>query len=175
MELLTVLIMLGMSLLLAQGSYNHFLRAFQNGDTSFDIDLIVWPTKLVVVAMFVVVILRLLLQVWGYSRALYTGAENPVAVPLVEDAATVAAREAASEIGIWVTSIMMVFVVMGLRVAYAAAAAGFIGLFWIKAASKGADRGFDIAMNIVGITPHSKVSILALSLIPIFIMIGFLA
>jgi len=79
------------------------------------------------------------------------------------------------EIGIWVTSIMMVFVVMGLRVAYAAAAAGFIGLFWIMAAKKGADKGFDIAMNIIGITPHSKVSILALSLIPIFIMIGFLA
>ncbi len=78
-------------------------------------------------------------------------------------------------IGLWVTGIMMVFVVMGLRVAYAAAAAGFIGLFWIKAASKGADKGFDIALNIVGLTPHSKVSILALSLIPIFIMIGFLA
>ena len=79
------------------------------------------------------------------------------------------------QIGIWVTSVMMVLVVMGLRVAFAATAAGFIGLFWIQASSKGFDRGFDIAMNIVGITPHSKVSVLALSLIPIFIMIGFLA
>jgi len=73
-----------MSFLLAKGSYNHFLRAYQNGDTTFDVDLIVWPTKLVVVFMFVVIFLRLLLQLWGYARALYTGAENPVAVPLVK-------------------------------------------------------------------------------------------
>lgn len=95
-EFLTVLIMLFMSILLAQGSYNHFLRAFQNGDTSFDIDLLVWPTKLVVVFAFVVLILRLVLQLWGYARALFEGGDEPVAVPLVEDAATVAAREAAS-------------------------------------------------------------------------------
>jgi len=38
------------------------------------------------------------------------------------------------EVGIWVTGIMMVFVLMGLRVAYAAATAGFIGLIWIQTA-----------------------------------------
>ncbi len=95
------------------------------------------------------------------------------------------------EVGIWVTGIMMVFVLIGLRVAYAAATAGFIGLIWIQTArlyrpveagvydpeafSKAIDKGIDISINIAGLTPHSKVSILALSLIPIFIMIGFLA
>ena len=79
------------------------------------------------------------------------------------------------EIGIWVTAVMMVFVIMGLRVAFAAAAAGFIGLFWIQASSRGFEKGFDIAINVAGLTPHSKVSVLALSLIPVFILIGFLA
>ncbi|MGH1428711.1 MAG: TRAP transporter small permease subunit [Arenicella sp.] len=96
MEFLTVLIMLGMTVLLAQGSYNHFLRAFKNGDTTFDIDLLVWPTKLIIVFAFIVLLLRLLLQLWGYARALITGGDAPIAVPLVEDAATAAAREAAS-------------------------------------------------------------------------------
>jgi len=79
------------------------------------------------------------------------------------------------EMGIWVTAVMMVFVIMGLRVAFAAAAAGFIGLFWIQASSRGFEKGFDIAINVAGLTPHSKVSVLALSLIPVFILIGFLA
>ena len=96
MELLTVLMMLFMTGLLTVGSYNHFMRAFTNGDTTFDIDLLVWPTKLVVVFAFVILFFRLLLQVWGYARAFIEGSEQPVAVPLVEDAATAAAREAAA-------------------------------------------------------------------------------
>ena len=44
---------------------------------------------------FAVLSLRLGLQVWGYARAFVSGAERPVAVPLIEDAATQAAREAA--------------------------------------------------------------------------------
>ncbi len=96
MELLTTLIMLGMTIILLMGSYNHFVRAYKIGDTSFDIDLLVWPSKLMIVFAFVVMILRLLLQIWGYTRALITGSEEPVAVPLVESAAEAAAREAAS-------------------------------------------------------------------------------
>lgn len=80
------------------------------------------------------------------------------------------------QIGIWVTAIMMFLVVIGLRVAFAATAAGFIGLLWIKVAQSGSFAvGFKVAMNVAGITPHSKVSVNALSLIPVFIMIGFLA
>ena len=95
-EFLTVLIMLFMTAMLGIGSYNHFLRAYKIGDTSFDIDLLVWPTKLVIVFMFAVLFCRLLLQLWGYFRALVEGGDKPVAVPLVEDAATAAAREAAA-------------------------------------------------------------------------------
>ena len=43
--------------------------------------------------------MRLLLQLWGYMRALKQGGDKPVAVPLVESAADAAAREASAVSG----------------------------------------------------------------------------
>ena len=79
------------------------------------------------------------------------------------------------EIGLWVTGAMLFFVVIGVRVAFAAALAGFLGLLWIFSAKLGFERGFLVAVKMAGTIPHSKVSTLALSLIPTFILIGFLA
>ena len=78
-------------------------------------------------------------------------------------------------IGLWVTGFMLVFVLIGVRVAFAAAMAGFLGLLWIFTAKMGFEKGFLVAMKMAGTIPHSKVSTLALSLIPTFILIGFLA
>ncbi|WP_143558442.1 TRAP transporter large permease subunit, partial [Solemya velum gill symbiont] len=78
-------------------------------------------------------------------------------------------------IGLWVTGFMLFFVIIGMRVAFAAAIAGFIGLVWIFSAKMGFERGVVVAMKMAGTIPHSKVSTLALSLIPTFILIGFLA
>jgi len=78
-------------------------------------------------------------------------------------------------IGLWVTGFMLVFVLIGVRVAFAAAIAGFIGLVWIFSARMGFEKGFMVAVKMAGTVPHSKVSTLALSLIPTFILIGFLA
>ena len=78
-------------------------------------------------------------------------------------------------IGLWVTGLMLLFVLMGMRVAFAAAIAGFVGLLWIFSARMGFERGFMVAVKMAGTIPHSKVSTLALSLIPTFILIGFLA
>ncbi len=98
-ELISVSMMLLITLVLIYGSYLHFLRAFRNGDSSIDIDLPVWPSKLVVTVALTILALRLLLQVWGYLRALMQGGDCPVAVPLVEDPATLAAQEAQSVLG----------------------------------------------------------------------------
>ncbi len=78
-------------------------------------------------------------------------------------------------IGLWVTGAMLLLVVIGVRVAFAAAIAGFLGLLWIFSAKFGFERGFLVAVKMAGTIPHSKVSTLALSLIPTFILIGFLA
>ncbi|MDJ0740525.1 MAG: TRAP transporter small permease [Gammaproteobacteria bacterium] len=95
-ELLSVVLMLLVALVLIYGSYLHFWRAYDLGDSSLDINLPTWPAKLVVPFALTVLALRLLLQLWGYTRAIREGGESPVAVPLIESAADVAAKEAES-------------------------------------------------------------------------------
>jgi TRAP-type C4-dicarboxylate transport system permease small subunit len=97
-ELISSTLMLLVTLVLIYGSYLHFWRAFSIGDSSLDINLPTWPAKLVVPVALTVLALRLLLQIWGYARAVREGSETPVAVPLIESAADVAAKEAASVI-----------------------------------------------------------------------------
>ena len=84
------------------------------------------------------------------------------------------------DIGLWVTGGLLVMVVLGMRVAFAAGLAGLVGLIWIFWARK--DYGFEdfgwalgVAVKTAGQVPHSKVSSQALSLIPTFILIGYLA
>ena len=98
-ELLGTFCMLLLTLVLIYGSYLHFYRAWEIGDSSLDIDLPTWPAKLVVPVALSFLALRLLLQCWGYARAWRLGAASPVAVPLIEDAASQAAAEAESLLG----------------------------------------------------------------------------
>ena len=84
------------------------------------------------------------------------------------------------EIGVWVSMGMLVLVVIGMRVAFAAAIAGVVGLIWIFWSKKGyAPDQFGWALGVAaktaGQVPHSKVASQALSLIPTFILIGYLA
>ena len=84
------------------------------------------------------------------------------------------------DIGLVVTGLMLVVVVLGMRVAFAAALAGVVGLIWIFWSKKGyaGDElvwALTVAVKTAGQVPHSKVSSQALSLIPTFIMIGYLA
>ncbi|MBY5986879.1 Sialic acid TRAP transporter permease protein SiaT [Roseovarius sp. THAF27] len=83
-------------------------------------------------------------------------------------------------IGLWTTGFMLVMVVIGMRVAFAAGLAGFVGLiviFWSKKDFGGEDFwwALTVAVKTAGQVPHSKVSANALSLIPTFILIGYLA
>ena len=94
-EFMSTSIMFVMTLLLTYGSYAHFLRAWTNGDSSFDIELPTWPSKLIVPVALTLLSIRLLLQLWAYARAIKDGGDNPIGVPLIEDAATLAAKEAA--------------------------------------------------------------------------------
>ncbi|MDJ0881999.1 MAG: TRAP transporter small permease [Gammaproteobacteria bacterium] len=98
-ELVSAILMLLVTLVLIYGSFLHFLRAYQIGDSSLDINLPTWPAKLVVPVALSVLALRLLLNIWGYARALKQGGDEPVAVPLIEDAASMAAAEAESVLG----------------------------------------------------------------------------
>ncbi len=104
-EFATTAFILLLVLLLIWGSWAHFLRSFDfasplwSRDSSIDIKLPIWPAKLLVPVAFSVLALRLVLQLWAYGRAIATRSNEPVGVPLIEDAATIAAREAAAVTG----------------------------------------------------------------------------
>lgn len=104
-EFFTTLMVLLLIALLIWGSWAHFQRSFDfasplwSRDSTIDIKLPLWPAKLIVPLAFSVLGVRLVLQLWAYARAIATGTNEPVAVPLIEDAATVAAREAAAVTG----------------------------------------------------------------------------
>ena len=51
------------------------------------------------VTMFIVLLARLLIQLWGYVRLIVSPDAVPIAVPIIEDVATQAKREAASATG----------------------------------------------------------------------------
>ena len=75
---------------------------------------------------------------------------------------------------------MLLLVVIGVRVAFAAALAGLSGLVWIfwqkqGYASESFGKAFVVAVKVAGQVPHSKIASQALSLIPAFILIGYLA
>jgi len=99
-EFMSVFFMIVLMLLLVWGSWSHFLRSFDFGaplwsrDSSMDIALPLWPGKLLVPLAFGLLCLRFSLQLWGYGRSFLNNDARPVAVPLIEDAATQAAQEA---------------------------------------------------------------------------------
>ncbi len=84
------------------------------------------------------------------------------------------------DIGLWVTGGLLFLVVTGMRVAFAAGLAGLVGLVWIFWAKFGYDpdrfgKALTVAVKTAGQVPHSKVASHTLSLIPTFILIGYLA
>jgi tripartite ATP-independent transporter DctM subunit len=70
-------------------------------------------------------------------------------------------------IGFVGTGLLIALVLVGVRVVYATAAVGLLGVV--------AMIGWDAGATNVGMIPHAKGSIYALSVIPMFILIGFLA
>ena len=87
-ELVSVVLMLVLIAALTWGAWDHFGRSFDcarpfcSRDSTIDIALPLWPSKLVVPIAFAILALRLCLQAVGYGRALILGLERPVAVPL---------------------------------------------------------------------------------------------
>ncbi|MEX0280947.1 MAG: TRAP transporter small permease subunit [Arenibacterium sp.] len=87
-ELFSVLLILVLITALTWGAWEHFDRSFDcarplcSRDSSIDVGIPTWPSKIVVPIAFAVLVARLILQAVGYARALVLGLENPVAVPL---------------------------------------------------------------------------------------------
>lgn len=99
-ELISVLLVLVLITALVWGSWAHFDRSFDcarpwcSRDSSIDISLPIWPSKLIVPVAFSVLCARLLLQAVGYARAFWLNLDQPVAVPLIQSVAEQARAEA---------------------------------------------------------------------------------
>jgi len=89
MELFAIILMLLVIAALIWGSWAHFDRSFDltkpmwSRDSSIDIGIPMWPSKLLIPVAFGLLSVRLSLQAIGYARALVLGLEHPVAVPLI--------------------------------------------------------------------------------------------
>ena len=100
-EMISVLMILLLIAALIYGSWTHFLRRpefqramVESGDSSIDIGIPIWPTKLLVPVAFSVLALRLVLQIVSYGRAFVLNTPAPVGVPIIQTAAEQAAAEA---------------------------------------------------------------------------------
>ena len=100
-EMFSSIFVLGVIILLIWGSWSHFDRSFDwasplfSRDSTIDINLPIWPTKLLVPIMFSFLALRTVLQSWAYARAFANNTERPIAVPLPQSIADQAMDEAA--------------------------------------------------------------------------------
>lgn len=98
-ETLATLVAIAVCVLLIAGTWDNFYNAWSKGDSSMDIKLALWPSKLVVPVMLSVLLLRLLLQLWGYLRMLADPLGTPIAVPVPETVEQAARREIEEALG----------------------------------------------------------------------------
>lgn len=79
----TLIVMLVVAILIVY-TWDHFLRAYENGDSTIDIEIILWPSKLAVPFAFSVLMIRLILQAVGFYRLIRNPEAEQIAVPHIE-------------------------------------------------------------------------------------------
>lgn len=84
MEGLAVVLALLVITVLIDSTFANFLRAWQRGDSSMDIRLPVWPSKLMVPVALSVLWVRLVIQTIDYGRLVTYPDATPIAVPVLE-------------------------------------------------------------------------------------------
>jgi C4-dicarboxylate transporter DctQ subunit len=99
MELFCVLIALIVITVLIDSTFQNFLRAWQLGDSTMDIKLPVWPTKLIVPVVLTVLWVRMVLQSIDYARLIRHPLATPVAVPMLESIEAQAQNEIEEALG----------------------------------------------------------------------------
>ena len=80
-------------------SFDHFLRAYEIGDSTINAELPVWPAKLVIPIAFASLWLRLFLQLFGYFRLLLNPGSEVLEVPVIIRVAEEAKKEIQDALG----------------------------------------------------------------------------
>lgn len=83
------------TVLMIYGTWSHFLRAYTLGDTTMDVELPVWPPKLIITFGFCILLGRLLIEFFGFLRLIRYPDAEPVGVPINPTVEQIAAEEAA--------------------------------------------------------------------------------
>ncbi|WP_043283638.1 TRAP transporter small permease subunit [Reyranella massiliensis] len=99
MELFAVLVAMLAITTLVDSTWQNFLRAYQLGDSTIDIKLPVWPTKLLVPLVLAVLWVRLALQAADYARLIRHPNAQPIAVPVIETIEVQAQNEIQEALG----------------------------------------------------------------------------
>ncbi|TAJ82448.1 TRAP transporter small permease subunit [Reyranella sp.] len=99
MELFAVLVAMLAITTLIDSTWQNFLRAYQLGDSTIDIKLPVWPTKLLVPFVLAVLWVRLALQAADYARLIRFPNAAPIAVPVIETIEVQAQNEIQEALG----------------------------------------------------------------------------
>lgn len=76
-----------------------FWWAYDLGDSTMDIYLPVWPSKLIVPVALFLLALRLAINLWGYLRMFASPTATPYAIPVIKHAADVAREEIEDAMG----------------------------------------------------------------------------
>ena len=84
MEGIAVVLALIIITLLIDSTFDNFLRAWRRGDSSMDIRLPVWPSKLIIPIALSVLWVRLVTQICDYARLVAYPEATPIAVPVLE-------------------------------------------------------------------------------------------
>ncbi len=84
LEIIGVLIAIFIIAVLLFYSFKHFQRAWTIGDSSIDLELPIWPSKLIVPFAFAMLLGRYGIQLAGYIRLLLHPDAKPIAVPMIE-------------------------------------------------------------------------------------------
>ena len=99
MELFCVAIGLVIITVLIESTFQNFLRAWQLGDSTMDIKLPVWPTKLIIPVVLSVLWVRMVLQIADYVRLVRFPDAQPIAVPVIETIEVQAKNEIQEALG----------------------------------------------------------------------------
>ena len=98
-EALAVLVGMIVIGVLVPVSYQHFMRAFEYGDSTINVGLVVWPAKLLIPVAFSLLFIRMLVQLLGYLRMARDPSRTPLAIPLIQQVEDEAAREISEALG----------------------------------------------------------------------------
>ena len=84
LEIFGTLVAIAVVFILMLFAWDHFMRAWEIGDSTIDIELPIWPSKLLVPAAFLVLLVRLVMNLVGFVRLFMNPNAEEIAVPRIE-------------------------------------------------------------------------------------------